>query len=132
MQTQSQMNSNNSNLKSFDDRSKSMQFNGKGRNGPNTATTTRGSSLNAIAKPTLSASIKTKYIVRSRHNDLTASRFVPVNQSQAKVMVKKETVHDNGEPRRIDHEIMQRSSKEEAADRKAALLQRLRETIANR
>ena len=58
----------------------------------------------------MSASIKTKYIVRSRHNELTTTRFVPVNQSQAKVMVKNDIIHDMGEPRRVDREIFERSS----------------------
>lgn len=34
---------------------------------------------NNAAMSTLSSSIKTKYIVRSRHNELTANRFLPVN-----------------------------------------------------
>ena len=59
----------------FEDRSKSLNVTSNAQ--------ARGSSSN-FGKSTLSASIKTKYIVRSRHNELTTSRFVPVNQSQAK------------------------------------------------
>ena len=58
----------------------------------------------------MSASIKTKYIVRSRHNELTMNRFIPVNQAQAKVMVKKDIIHDIGEPKRVDREIFERSA----------------------
>ena len=58
----------------------------------------------------MSASIKTKYIVRSRHNELTTNRFLPVNQAQAKSMVKKDIIHDVGEPKRIDREIFEKST----------------------
>ena len=58
----------------------------------------------------MAASIKTKYIVRSRHNELTSTRFIPVNSAQAKSQVKKEFIHDAGEPKRSDYESMQRSS----------------------
>ena len=78
--------------KSFDDRSKSMNVSHRGLNGN-------------VAKPTMTTSIKTKYIVRSRHNELTTSRFIPVNKSQAKSEVKKETIHDAGQPKRIDYDI---------------------------
>lgn len=59
------------------------------------STTVRGNLGNA-GKSTMSASIKTKYIVRSRHNELTTNRFVPVNSVEAKTMVKKEFLHDKG------------------------------------
>ena len=51
-----------------------------------------------IHEPTLTASIKHKYIVRSRHEKLCReNRFMPVNKTQAKEEVKKETIHDLGE-----------------------------------
>ena len=59
---------------------------------------------NNAAKSTLSSSIKTKYIVRSRHNELTAVRFLPVNSSQARSMVRKDMIHDAGQPKRLDFE----------------------------
>ena len=74
------------------------------------AEASRQEGFNNLAKPTLSASIKTKYIVRSRHADLTANRFIPVNSAQAKTSVMKETIHDSGEYRRLDYEAMQRST----------------------
>ena len=58
-------------------------------------------------KSTLSQSVKHKYIVRSRHTSLCNDRFMPVNKSQAKSMVKKETIHDDGEP--IKDDAFQRS-----------------------
>ena len=69
-----------------------------------------GVDLNNIGKSTLSASIKTKYIVRSRHNELTTTKFIPVSTSQARQQVKKEFIHDAGEPFRHEQERMQRSS----------------------
>ena len=65
---------------------------------------------NNAAKSTLSSSIKTKYIVRSRHNELTAMRFLPVNSSQARSMVRKDMIHDAGQPKRLDFETTQRST----------------------
>ena len=67
---------------------------------------------NKYATSTLSQSIKTKYIVRSRHSELTnANRFLPVNASQARQSVKKEFIHDAGEPKRsLDFESTQRST----------------------
>ena len=56
---------------------------------------------------TLSSSIKTKYIVRSRHNELTAMRFLPVNSAQARQSVKKDFIHDAGEPKLLDYEFAQ-------------------------
>ena len=53
-------------------------------------------------KSTLSHSVKNRYIVRSRHQAICNDRFMPVNRSQAKSMVKKETIHDDGEPSRDD------------------------------
>ena len=49
-------------------------------------------------KSTLSSSVKHKYIVRSRHTALCSDKFMPVNKSQAKAEVKKETIHDDGLP----------------------------------
>lgn len=63
-----------------------------------------------LTRSTLTNSIKTKYIVRSRHSELARNRFVPVNSSQARGMIKKDIIHDAGEPKRVDHEIMQRST----------------------
>ena len=54
----------------------------------------------------MSASIKSKYIVRSRHAELTSTRFMPVNKSQARREVKKELIHDKGMPIRKDYEDM--------------------------
>lgn len=82
----------------FEDRSKSM-----------TVSSMRGNLGNA-GKSTMAASIKTKYIVRSRHNELTTNRFIPVNSVEAKNTVKKEIIHDVGEPRRNDYEATQRST----------------------
>ena len=66
-------------------------------------------SLN-LGKLTLAASIKSKYIVRSRHKELTTNRFIPVCQSQARSSVKTEIIHDAGEPKRINFEDQQRST----------------------
>ena len=88
----------------FDDRSKSLQIDTKHQ------PPARSSVMNTIAQPTLSASIKTKYIVRSRHNELTTNRFLPVNGSQARSQVRTETIHDAGEPKRTDLELMQKST----------------------
>ena len=56
-------------------------------------------SPNRIHENTMSKSIKHKYVVRSRHEKLTSeNRFMPVNKTQAKQDVKKETLHDPGEP----------------------------------
>ena len=49
-----------------------------------------------VGEQTMSAALKNKYIVRSRHSVLCQDRFVPVNKDEAKLMVKKPTVHDNG------------------------------------
>jgi hypothetical protein len=51
-----------------------------------------------IAKPTLAASVKHKYIVRSRHDALCEERFIPVNKIEAKKEVEKPVIHDDGEP----------------------------------
>jgi len=63
-----------------------------------------------LGKLTLSASIKSKYIVRSRHKELTTNRFIPVCQSQARSSVKTEIIHDAGEPKRINFEDQKRST----------------------
>ena len=96
MQTKPLDGSNEGSHRSIEDRSKSMNL---GHNRANNA-----------AKSTLSSSIKTKYIVRSRHNELTAVRFLPVNSSQARSMVRKEMLHDAGQPKRLDFESTQRST----------------------
>ena len=83
------------NSRAVDERSKSLQV-GLSR------------SSNAI-KSTLSSSIKTKYIVRSRHNELTSVRFLPVNSKQARQQVAKTTIHDSGEPKRLEFESTQQS-----------------------
>ena len=51
-----------------------------------------------IAKPTLSASVKHKYIVRSRHDQICQDRFIPVNSVQARYEVKTPCIHNDGEP----------------------------------
>ena len=48
----------------------------------------------SFSKPTLSKAIKTKYIVRSRHEILCNERFIPVNKTQAKSEVKNQIIHD--------------------------------------
>ena len=63
-----------------------------------------------LAKPTLSASIKKKCVMFSRHRELTTNRFLPVNSSEAKQTVQKEIIHYDGEPHRADIESMQRST----------------------
>ena len=99
-QTQSQLKKQNSRNGggAFEDRSKSLN-----------SASLKGNLGNA-SKSTMSASIKTKYIVRSRHSELTSSRFIPVNRSQARDTVKGEVIHDAGEPKRNDYEDMMKSS----------------------
>lgn len=54
----------------------------------------------------MSAALKNKYIVRSRHSVLCNDRHVPVNREEAKDMVRKPCLHDNGpDPKNVDHEI---------------------------
>ena len=62
------------------------------------------------AKPTMTHSLKSKYIVRSRHNELTSHGFLPVSSSQARNSVRKEFIHDAGMPRRLEFENTQRST----------------------
>lgn len=59
-----------------------------------------------IAKPTLAASVKHKYIVRSRHEQLCQDRFIPVNKSEAKGEVAKEVIHNDGEPMPDESRLM--------------------------
>jgi len=54
----------------------------------------------------MSAALKNKYIVRSRHTVLCNDRMMPVNREEAKDMVSKGCIHDNGpDPRNLDHDI---------------------------
>lgn len=54
----------------------------------------------------MSAALKNKYIVRSRHTVLCNDRMMPVNMNEAKDMVAKARVHDHGtDPRNLDHEM---------------------------
>ena len=56
-------------------------------------------SPNNIHENTLASSVKHKYVVRSRQDKLcNEDRFLPVNRSQAKHEVKKDFIHDAGEP----------------------------------
>ena len=91
------------NRSAFDDRSKS-------HNVSKSKTVRQPESLGPFSKPTMSASIKTKYIVHSRHQRLTNKRFIPVNTSEAKEAVKKEFIHDAGQPYRLDFEDSVRRS----------------------
>lgn len=54
----------------------------------------------------MSAALKNKYIVRSRHTILCNDRIIPVNREEAKDMVAKPYQHDNGpDPKNIDHDM---------------------------
>lgn len=59
-----------------------------------------------VGDSTMSAALKNKYIVRSRHGILGQDRFVPVNKDEAKMMVKKPIVHDSGPPINNDEKDM--------------------------
>jgi len=58
----------------------------------------RHRNLSNFGQATLSHSIKNKYIVRQRHQELCNDKFMPVNRHEAKRCVMTETIHDDGEP----------------------------------
>lgn len=45
----------------------------------------------------MSAALKNKYIVRSRHSVLCQDKFVPVNPIESRQFVQKPFIHDDGE-----------------------------------
>ncbi len=60
-----------------------------------TSTTTKPVlKCDAMKKSTLTASLKDKYIVRTRHDRIGAQRFSPANRSEAKKLVKTTIDHD--------------------------------------